>query len=111
MYCKKIGLSNLSDTSLSSKKFDSFIKYNIFLFSSKWNIFLELTHMPYNIWPLARRPEANLLNKISSLAAALGVTKFKTIVAINLVTLLCCLSPTWRFNKASGGTSGLSRKY
>jgi hypothetical protein len=33
--------------------------------------------------------EAGLLNKSSRLAAALGVTKFITIIAIYLVTLCC----------------------
>jgi hypothetical protein len=32
-------------------------------------------------------PEAGLLNKSSSLAAALGVTKFITVIATNLVAL------------------------
>jgi hypothetical protein len=33
--------------------------------------------------------EAGLLNKSSRLAAALGVTKFITIIAVYLVTLCC----------------------
>jgi hypothetical protein len=35
--------------------------------------------------------EVGLLNKTSCLAAALGVTKFIILLAMNLVTLLCCL--------------------
>jgi hypothetical protein len=34
-------------------------------------------------------PEAGLLKKSSNLAPALGVSKFTTIIAINLVTLSC----------------------
>jgi hypothetical protein len=34
-------------------------------------------------------PEEGLLNKSSRLAAALGVTKFITIIAMYLVTLCC----------------------
>ncbi len=34
-------------------------------------------------------PEAGWLNKSSRLAAALGVTKFMTAIAMNLVTLCC----------------------
>jgi hypothetical protein len=33
--------------------------------------------------------ESGLLNKSSCLAAALGVTKFMTVIALNLVTLCC----------------------
>ncbi len=33
--------------------------------------------------------EASLFNETSTLAAALGVTKFMTIIAMNLVTLCC----------------------
>ncbi len=33
--------------------------------------------------------KASLTNKTSSLDAALGVTKFKTIASVNLVTLCC----------------------
>jgi len=37
-------------------------------------------------------PEAGWLNKSSRLAAALGVTKFMTVIAMNLVTLCCATS-------------------
>jgi hypothetical protein len=42
--------------------------------------------------------EPGLLNKSSRLAAALGVKKFMTVIAMNLVTL-CCASQTWMFNE------------
>ncbi len=37
----------------------------------------------------AQQTEAGLLNKTSRLAAALGVTKFMTIIAMYLVNLCC----------------------
>jgi len=50
-------------------------------------------------------PEAGLLNKSSSLAATLTVTKFIPILAMNLITLLSCLGVQQTvirlFNKSS----------
>jgi hypothetical protein len=43
----------------------------------------------FNPTPL---PEAGLSNKSSHLAAALGVTKFLVLLAMNLVTLCCATS-------------------
>ncbi len=39
------------------------------------------------------------VKKTSRLAPALGVSQFIEIISMNLVTLLCCLSPTYMFNK------------
>jgi hypothetical protein len=52
---------------------------------------VERTSLPLSIV----NPEASLLKQRSCLAAALGVTKFITIIAMCFGhTLLCCLSPT-----------------
>jgi hypothetical protein len=41
-------------------------------------------------------------------AAALGVTKLASINDMSLVTLLCCLSRTWMFNKPGSEVSMLN---
>ncbi len=53
--------------------------------------------------------ETGLLNKSSSLGAALGVTKVIAVVATNFVTLLCCLSMTLMFNNPTS-EAGLLNK-
>jgi hypothetical protein len=52
-------------------------------------------------WACRQQTEADLSNKSSCFAAALGVTKFIAINILSLVTLLCCLSQTLVFDRPS----------
>jgi hypothetical protein len=62
------------------------------------NEVLRIVPLPGSIYFMSVR-QTLMLNRSPGLVAALGVSKFKTIITINLVTfLLGCLSPTLMLN-------------